>query len=233
MTETRTPRQRPITEPRQRPNIEQRQRPSTEPRQRLSTEARQDEIVRATMDLVGEQGFEQVTTQAIADQIGLTQGAIFRHFASKDAIWLAVVRWIRDRLLSAVDRAAAPARDPMDALQRIFFAHVAFAERHPAAPRLLMTTNAPVRRVLREMLDGYEARIAALVAEAQFASLARADIDPAAAAAAFTATIQGLVVRVLVLDTRPSMTAEAKRIWPLLAAGIAAPGWRPEGDAAT
>lgn len=66
------------------------------PRQRLSTEQRQDEIVRATMDLVGEQGVEQVTTQAIADHIGLTQGAIFRHFASKEAIWLAVVRWIEN-----------------------------------------------------------------------------------------------------------------------------------------
>lgn len=201
------------------------------PRQRLSTEQRQDEIVRATMDLVGEQGAEQVTTQAIADHIGLTQGAIFRHFASKEAIWLAVVRWIRERLLKAVDRAAAAAHDPMDALQRIFFAHVDFAERHPAASRLLTTTNAAVRRVLREMLDGYEARIAALVEEAQYQGLARADLDPGAAAAAFTATIQGLVVRVLVLDTRPSMSAEARRIWPLLAAGIAAPGAKPAGDA--
>ena len=31
----------------------------------------------------------------------MTQGALFKHFASRDAIWLAVMQWVRETLLAA------------------------------------------------------------------------------------------------------------------------------------
>lgn len=36
--------------------------------------------------------------QAIADAIGVTQPAIFRHFKNKEALWLAVMDWFEGRL---------------------------------------------------------------------------------------------------------------------------------------
>lgn len=70
------------------------------PRQRLSTEERQDEIVKAAVELAGAHGIDNVTTQEIAEVVGVTQGAIFRHFPTKDTIWVAVVHWIRGRLIA-------------------------------------------------------------------------------------------------------------------------------------
>jgi AcrR family transcriptional regulator len=76
-------------------------------KKRLSTEERQSEIIRVSIELAAEKGVDSVTTQDMADAMKLTQGAIFRHFASKDDIWVAVVEWIRDQLMKVVSKAAA------------------------------------------------------------------------------------------------------------------------------
>ncbi len=193
-------------------------------RQRLRSEDRQDEIVKAAFDLAAKQGMDNVTTQGIADAIGLTQGAIFRHFPTKDTIWLAVVHWVRARLLSVIDRAASQASDPLDAVERIFFAHIAFAENNPALPRLLLATNPQLKRLTQELLDGYEAKLSGLLADAKVLGLVRADLEEDAAASLFIGLIQGLVTRVLVLGPRKSLGGEAKRLFPIFLAGIEAKG---------
>lgn len=193
-------------------------------RQRLRSEDRQDEIVKAAFDLAAKQGMDNVTTQGIADAIGLTQGAIFRHFPTKDTIWLAVVHWVRARLLSVIDRAASQASDPLDAVERIFFAHIAFAEKNPALPRLLLATNPQLKRLTQELLDGYEAKLSGLLADAKVLGLVRADLEEDAAASLFIGLIQGLVTRVLVLGPRKSLGGEAKRLFPIFLAGIEAKG---------
>lgn len=192
------------------------------PRQRLSTEERQDEIVKAAVELAGSHGIDNVTTQEIAEVVGVTQGAIFKHFPTKDTIWVAVVHWIRGRLMSAVDRAASQASDPIDALERIFYAHITFAEKHPVAPRLLLATNPLLKQLLQEMLAAYEGRISTLLAQAKDKRLVRAELDEHHAASLYTAMIQGLVIRVLVLGTRKSLLGEARKVFPIYLAGIGA-----------
>jgi len=66
----------------------------SERRQRLSAEERQEEIIKAAVELVGEQSVDKVTTQDMARAVGVTQGAIFRHFPTKDMIWLGVIHWV-------------------------------------------------------------------------------------------------------------------------------------------
>jgi hypothetical protein len=53
------------------------------PRQRFSTEERQDEIVRAAVDLAGTQGVDNVTTQDIAEVVGVTRGSNLPAFSQQ------------------------------------------------------------------------------------------------------------------------------------------------------
>ena len=66
------------------------QDPPAEPRQRQSAETRREETVEAVIDLASEHSPEGITTQAIATRIGVTHGALFRHFPDKVAIWRSV-----------------------------------------------------------------------------------------------------------------------------------------------
>lgn len=194
-------------------------------RKRLGADERREEIIRVTLELAAKQGVDDVTTQDMAKAMGVTQGAVFRHFLSKDAIWLAVMQWVRDRLMGVLGRAAEQGRDPLDALQRMFFAQINFIASHPAIPRVLMSEHlhgrsAALRRLVTEIMLGYEAKIAGLLADAQAQGLARADLDVHAAATLYIGMIQGLVLQTSILRgqstlTARTLTAEAARTFPV------------------
>jgi AcrR family transcriptional regulator len=158
----------------------------------------------------------------------VTQGAVFRHFPSKNAIWLAVMQWVRDRLMSVLTRAAAQGHDPLDALQRMFFAHIDFIASHPAIPRVLMSEHlhgrsTALRQLVTEVMLGYEAKIAGLLADAQAQGLARVDLDTHAAATLYIGMIQGLVLQTSILRGQRTLAAEAARTFPVFLQAVRSP----------
>ena len=194
---------------------------------RLSAEARQLEIVRAVLALAAENSPDAITTQAIAQQMGLTQGAVFRHFATREAIWLAVVDWVEQNLGDALAAAVAEARDPVDGLQRLFEAHVAFIAAHPSAPRLIFNelqkpADNPVKQRVRGLLERYRQRVAELLARAKTQALVDPALDEAAAATLFVGTVQGLVVQTLLAGDPQNLQPAARRLWTLYLRGIGA-----------
>ncbi|MEW6413627.1 MAG: TetR/AcrR family transcriptional regulator [Pseudomonadota bacterium] len=198
------------------------------PRRRLDADARREEIVRVTLDLAAKQGVDDVTTQDMARAMGVTQGAVFRHFPSKDAIWLAVMHWVRDRLTDVLGRAAEQGRDPLDALARMFTAHIDFIAAHPAIPRVLTsdhlhTRSQPLRQLVTEIMLSYEARVAGLLEAAKAGGLARADLDAHAAATLYIGMIQGLVLQASLLRGRRSLKAEAARTFPVFLQAVRPP----------
>ncbi|MBE0617903.1 MAG: helix-turn-helix transcriptional regulator, partial [Proteobacteria bacterium] len=74
----------------------------TAPRPNLKDEkarATRHRILVAATELFARQGFHKTTTADLAAAIGMTQGAVFHHFASKEAVLFAVL----DRLARGLD----------------------------------------------------------------------------------------------------------------------------------
>ncbi len=194
-------------------------------KRRLSSEDRQSEIIRVAVELAADKGVDSVTTQDMADAMQLTQGAIFRHFATKDDIWVAVMQWIRDRLMKVLDKAAADATDPLNAIERMFFAHITFISKHPAIPRLLFSEllhkkNSKLRELIQGIISGYEAKISGLLETAKLQSLAPADLDCQSAAVLYIGMIQGLVMQSSIFGGKRSLQQQAENIFPILLNGI-------------
>jgi len=194
-------------------------------KKRMSSEDRQSEIIRVAVELAAEKDVGSVTTQDMADAMQLTQGAIFRHFASKDEIWLAVMGWIQKSLMKVLSKAAADASDPLDAIERMFLAHVAFISKHPAIPRILFSElqhkkDGKMRRLIQEIMSGYEERIAALLDAAKVQSLVDAGLDSRSAAVLYIGMIQGLVMQVSIFGGKRSLLQEAAKTFPIFLHGI-------------
>lgn len=194
-------------------------------RRRLSTEERQSEIIRVAVDLAADKGVDSVTTQDMADAMHLTQGAIFRHFATKDDIWVAVIEWVRGRLMKVLDKAAADATDPLDAIERMFSAHIAFVSKHPAIPRLLFSEllhkkNSKLRQLIQGIISGYESRVAALLEQAKSQSLVSPDLDSQSAAVLYIGMIQGLVMQSNIFGGKRALLQEALKTFPIFLHGI-------------
>lgn len=194
-------------------------------KRRLSTEERQSEIIRVAVDLAADKGVDSVTTQDMADAMHLTQGAIFRHFATKDDIWVAVIEWVRERLMKVLDKAAADATDPMDAIERMFSAHITFVSKHPAIPRLLFSEllhkkNSKLRRLIEGIISGYETKISGLLEAAKSQSLVSDDLDSQSAAVLYIGMIQGLVMQSSIFGGKRSLQHQAEKTFPIFLHGI-------------
>jgi AcrR family transcriptional regulator len=165
----------------------------------LPADERRSVTVEAVIALAGSQNPSEITTAAIAQHMHLTQGALFRHFASKEAIWQAVMEWVADRLLARVDRAAEGIASPMAALQAMFLSHVEFIVAHPGVPRIMFgelqrAESTPAKRVAKTLIERYAERLARRIEQGKALGEMSPDLDTQAAALLFIGTIQGLVM---------------------------------------
>lgn len=194
------------------------------PRHRLTTDQRQREIVAVVLALARERGPDAITTQAIADRMGLTQGAVFRHFPDKQAIWLAVFAWVRESLGAAIAAAMAKADSPLAKIERAFLAHVGFIAANPGVPRVMFHEmqypgDSPVRAEVRAMISAYRQRLTLLFTEAKAAGELPRDLDATLAPVSFIGAVQGLVIEASLAGDEAGMAKRARKLWPLLLDG--------------
>ncbi len=77
---------------------------------------RREQIVGAVLRIVAEEGIGSLTTTALARDIGVTSGALFRHFDSRDEILEETVRYVAE----AVDRTFPdPSLPPAERLRQL------------------------------------------------------------------------------------------------------------------
>lgn len=195
--------------------------PSIDPERstpKLPTEQRQASLVQAAVRLAAERSPAEVTTADLAQAVGITQGAVFRHFSSKEAVWLAVLDWTADTLLGELQAAAETASHPLAALQAVFKVHVEFVIRHPGVPRLIFQElqhagETPLKARVRGLMQRYRALVIGLMQQAreQGQLLPQADLE--AATVLFIGSVQGLVMQALVSGQVAGMALLAPRVF--------------------
>lgn len=191
----------------------------------LPADERRAVTVEAVIALAAEQNPGEITTAAIAKHMGLTQGALFRHFPSKDAILQAVMEWVAERLLARVDKAAQAAGSPLAALEAVFMAHIDFVAQHPGVPRMLFgelqrAVDTPAKRMARTLIDRYGERLAVLIEKGKAQGELAAEVDTAAAATLFIGTIQGLIMQSLLAGNTERMRSDAPGVFAIYRRGI-------------
>jgi AcrR family transcriptional regulator len=89
--------------------------------------ARRERLVTATASLVAERGYHQVGVDEIGAAAGVSGAAIYRHFAGKQELLVAVIERAVDALMGKARRIVREASSPDDALDGLVRAHIDFA----------------------------------------------------------------------------------------------------------
>lgn len=191
----------------------------------LPAEQRRAVTVEAVVELASRQNPGDITTAAIAEKMHLTQGALFRHFPTKSAIWQAVMEWVADRLLAKVDQAIQSARSPHMVLEDVFMAHVEFVVSHPGVPRMVVgelqrAEHTPAKGIVRELFGRYSERLVELIEAGKTRGELAPEVDAAAAATMFIGTIQGLVLQSLLVGDVRHMRKNAQGAFAIYSRGI-------------
>jgi AcrR family transcriptional regulator len=105
---------------------------------RLPTEQRRAQIADAALKIIAERGLRRFTVAAIAEEVGLSEGSLFRHFADKREIVRVAVERLEGQLFTAPPSTGG---DPIEALGRFIRGRVELIRSHPGLLRLLFSDD--------------------------------------------------------------------------------------------
>lgn len=194
---------------------------------RRPTAERREEIADAALRIIENHGVVALTTATIAKAVGLTTGALFRHFDSLDAILEEVARRAESLL-----RATLPEDDlPPDLrLERFLDARAAIAGKHAGVLRLMTSDQfvfalpAIAKRRLRAAVADTRAQVTKTLADGQAAGVFRDDLPAEALSIVVLGTLKMLAFSAA---TGSADAEEAARVRATLRTLLRAPAPAP------
>lgn len=170
--------------------------------------------------MLADTSVDALTTRDLAAAVDVTQPALFRHFANREALLVAVVEHARvelERLVLPIVALVSPAIGRLRSLAR---AILVYAEDNPGLPRLLFASaTAPesaLRGAIRDVLAMQRSFAADLIRQGQAEGTLDPDLDPGVGATMFVGMLQGLVLRWELADGVDSLVdplGSAFRMW--------------------
>ena len=100
---------------------------------RLPTAERQRQIAEAALSIISTQGVRRMTTVALAREVGITDGAIFRHFKNKEEIVEAAIDLFEAALEGTFP---SPDGEPLARLGAFLVNRLTLVRKHPELLRL-------------------------------------------------------------------------------------------------
>jgi AcrR family transcriptional regulator len=136
-----------------------------------------ERLLGAAQELIEEGGYGAASVIAIAERAGVAAGTLYRHFTSKEELFVEVFRSVCDRELRAMRSSAERMPDDASHVDRLVTVLATFAERALRRPRLAWALIAePVDpRVDAERL-AYRERYSALAGQALRAGIGAGEL---------------------------------------------------------
>jgi len=86
---------------------------------RLPAKERREQLLDCAAELFARNGYARATTSQLAKAAGVTEPIIYRHFASKRELFVALIRRTGERTLAMWGEALADATEPADRVKRL------------------------------------------------------------------------------------------------------------------
>lgn len=189
--------------------------------------ARRDAIIETMLVMVGEEGPDGVTTRRLAQRVGVTEPALYRHFpGGKAEMWRALAMVVGERMQDAWRQALAAAETgAAERLRALVTAQMRVIETTPALTAILFSRalhrdNAALRAGVGEVGGRFHARLEQILAEGQAAGELRSTCDADAAAWLLISTIQGTAIRWSLSDRAFDLERAGTRVLDVALEGL-------------
>ncbi len=159
---------------------------------------RQQKIIDASRRIIILKGMEKLTVREIAKELGITDGALYRHFKGKKQIISLLIDDIEETLLSAIDEAASTTENPLKKLENVFWSHLSYVEKRKGVSFIVINNilgmkDKYLQNKIYSLINQYLKRIKKILNEGIKKGLFRKSLDIEAASTAFFGIIQSKV----------------------------------------
>jgi AcrR family transcriptional regulator len=150
---------------------------------RLKAPQRREQLIEVATKLFAKFGYEATTTAAIAEAAKVTEPILYRHFKSKQELFIAIARAMSRQTLESWERLTSRAADPAEQIRLIaaeFPDHLSqLADAYHVIHGALATSrDRKVMAVMREHYEDIEKFFCHIVQAGQDAGIFRKELDP-------------------------------------------------------
>jgi AcrR family transcriptional regulator len=193
---------------------------------KTQTLERQEQITQAALDLINDQGVSGLSIAGIARRVGIVPSALYRHFASKDAVLDAVLDLIRQRLLDNVAHVRKKTPVPLNQLKLLFTRHIAMLSENQAIPHVVFSDSVyngqPDRKAkVAQIITTYLKKVETIIESGRQDGTICKEVVPATASVMFLGMIMPAAVLWNVSEGNFDMAAHISTAWPAYERSIA------------
>ena len=170
-----------------------------------------------------------LTIQELAREVGVSEGAIYRHFKSKDEILLVLIQEIEHALLEAISESARPKEGTLDQLKHLLQRHFSSMERRNGISFIVIAealrfADSQVRQATRQMVEHYLQTIDAILKAGVEGGEVDKTVDTRAAAVMFFGMIQASVTLWSFSNRAHPLAQHSASLWAMFKDGLTSEG---------
>lgn len=188
----------------------------------LPAAERRARAIEALLDLACSCAPEQITTAAIAERMGISHAALFRHFPSREALWAESLRWATARLEADLQRIAGDdSLPPLQRVEQLLLANADFVCRHPGLLRMLLSElprpgSSPATEAAKEFGARLRTSLTSLLEQAVAQGELSSSLPPTELAPLLLASCEGMMLQGLVHNNLAALPQRLATALPLL-----------------
>jgi len=186
---------------------------------------RKQQILEALAEMLEAHPGSRITTAKLAEQVGVSEAALYRHFPSKTKMFEGLIEFIEDTLFSRISVILREETTAEARCQQMLTLLLTFAERNPGITRLL-TGDALAGEVERlhlrvaQLLDRFETQLKQVIREAEMREGLRPSLPLPVAANLLMASAEGRISQYVRSGFKRSPTTDWPQQWQQLMNGF-------------
>jgi len=163
----------------------------------------------------------RITTAALAKAVGVSEAALYRHFASKAKMYEALIDFAEDSVFGLINKILEQEKTVEKRCERILLLVLGFAERNPGIARVLLGDalvgeNERLRIRVAKFFERIETQLKQILREANLSGGSRASQSIDATANLIMIIIEGHVSEYIRSEFEKKPTANLDQQWVLL-----------------
>ncbi len=188
---------------------------------RKTGDERRAEIIQSSLELASEVGIAKVSTQAIADRVGIAQATVFRHFKTRNDIFRAVLEFVASNVFKVLERQMLSDKPADVRLETFINRHLAMVSKVKGVPRILFSDRLHVedpvlKKSVQNIVTKLTDNISQLIRDGIEEGVFDENVDPDQMARMVVTLVQGSIMRWSIFDFTYKLTDRAGEIWSVI-----------------
>lgn len=184
---------------------------------------RREQILQVLASMLEQNPGERITTARLAEQVGVTEAALYRHFPSKGKMFEGLLEFIEETVFARIKLINHEVPTAVERLQRVLIFVLAFAEKNPGMCALLagggLAGEKPkMRQRAAQFFSRLETELRQILREAEIREQKKLKLTGVSGASLLSLNIEGRIHQYVRTEFKLAPTQGWSAHWPVLAA---------------